>query len=71
VEERIIEREGVERLITDNEVIMRDRKMEEMRKRHEVGMYWTVSDRHQANPVEARVKTVKMLIKSLLMEGIG
>jgi hypothetical protein len=71
VEELLVEPLGVAKLIGDNTEIIRSEAMKELRKKHELEVRLTVSNRHQANPVERRIQTFKQILKSKLQAGKG
>ena len=61
VEELMIEPMGVARVICDSAEMFQSSRMKELREKHEVEVCWTVPHRHQANPVEKRIQTLKTI----------
>ena len=61
---------GVAMVKSDNAVMFKSERMQRMRIENEVDSILTVAYRHQANPVEKRIQTMKTILKDKLLNGM-
>jgi hypothetical protein len=70
VEELIIEPLGVSRIVCDSAEMFKSSRMKELREKYQLDVGWTVPHRHQANPVEKRIQTFKLILKDKIQQGM-